>query len=655
MSLRSLLHGITAFETQINQRQHHKRAVRLARGKDTPQPEAQSLIQHGYGDVHHWFAQALASAVQDSQQLVPPSPPLLDPTAPPSPPIPQPPVSPFMATLFSQWHDLTPPPPLLPEEETLLALPPTPHQVIAQIFQTELTSLQDPTNHAPGRLPLSATLINKLKQAEQAFLTDRAKDTITILRNALTGDPHNHLVLHLMSQVLYYLTHNGQQGALPEARELAQRSCIQSDRLHPEKLALYRYRAVTTERAFGPERTLEWLRDHDLLNPARLCGPHGLLAEQGRALKAWAILSTIPPTLWTQHEFTALHDVLNRAVGGAAMYLIWFHKSLEDTQNKSKMPLPNLSDITQLMQNVQLAYAEVAPALRSLPLTTSPHPWILRVQFLHTLVQMAGHPTLPQVLSHINLAGDQWERHSFPTTKIQVMLKDNDIDYWQLWCLFLTPYKNLRQHFLLPAEETAQDGDLLAAADQLLEQLRKLEQSLLVPQHETLKAWLPKWQLDHLLAAATGSNKPRLRFTPGLSPYANFYRHWQKPEIQHLLPSEIIAATAARGAFASLFEIQAAFLGAARLLHDPEHGLITMQKRALALARRQNPSKFSKISDPGGGFSGNLQGLGSLILPFGGLGAAAAVVSLSANLGQAVGLLLALAGVVGVLFLLRKR
>jgi hypothetical protein len=654
VSLKSLLHGITAFETQINQRQQHKRTVRLARGKEEPAAEAQPLGHHGFGDVHLWFAQVLASARQDSQRLVPPAPPLLDPTAPAPAPPPQPPISRFMATLFGQWNDFSAPAPVrLPEADALPALPASPQQVIADIFQTELASLQDPAMLAPGRPPLSSTLINKLRQAEQAFLTDRAKDTITILRNALTGDPHNHLVLHLMSQVLYYLTHNGQQGALPEARDMAQRSCIQSDRLTPEKLALYRYRAITTEWAFGPERTIEWLRDHELLNPARLCGPHGLLAEQGQALKAWAILSTIPPALWSPHEFNALHDVINRAVGGGAMYLAWFQKPLETAQNQSKMPLPQYANITQLMHNVQVAYGEAAPALRSLPLTSSPHPWILRVQFLHTLVQVAGHPTLPQVLCHINLAGDQWERHTFPTTEVQRSIKDNDIDYWQLWCLFLTPHKNLRQPFLLPAEETAQDGDLLAAADQLLEQLRKLEQSMLMPQHESLRAWLPKWQLEHILAAGTGSNKPRLRFAPGLSPYANFYRRWQKPEIQHWLPSEIIAGTAARGAFASLFEIQAAFLGAARLIHDADNGLAALQKRAMALARRQNPSKFGKMAEPGSGLS--LQGLSSLIVPLGGLGAAAAVINLSANLGQALGLLLALAGVIGVLFLMRKK
>ena len=656
MTLKNLLHSITAFKTQINQRQQHKRTVRLERrlerGKENSTPKTQSLASHGYGDVHMWFAQVLASARQDSQKLVPQAPPPLDPAVPAPPVPPQPVISQFMATLFAQWNELTPPPVIPPEGASAISLPHTPQQVLAEIFQTELANLQNPANHGAGRLALSAALINKLKQAEQAFLADRFKDAITILRNALTGDPQNHLVLHLMSQLLYFLAHNGQQGALPEARELAQRSCIQSERLSPEKLALYRYRAIVTEWGFGPERTIEWLRIHELLNPSRLCGPHGLLAEEGQALKAWAILSTIPPTLWTQYEFGALLEVMDRAVGGAAMYLAWFQKPLEDAQNQSKMPLPHLSNITQLMLNVQLAFSEAAPALHSLPLTTSSHPWILRVQFLHTLVQVAGHPTLPQVLSHINLAGDQWERHSFPTNEIQASIKDNDVEYWQIWCLFLTHHKDLRQPFLLPAEETAQDGDLLAAADQLLEQLRNLEQSMLVPQHETLKTWLPKWQLEHLLAVSTGSNKPRLRFAPGISPYANFYRHWQKPIIQHWLPSEVIAGTAARGAFASLFEMHAAFLGAARLLDDPENGLIPHQKRALALARRQNPSKFNKMREPGGG--SGLQGLSMLVLPLGGLGAAAAIVNLSANLGQAVGLLLALTGVIGVLFLFRK-
>jgi hypothetical protein len=247
VTLKNLLHSITAFETQINQRQQHKRTVRLERVKENLAAKTQSLASHGYGDVHIWFDQVLASARQDSQKLVPQAPPLLN-SAVPAPPVPpQPVISQFMATLFARWNELTPPPVIPPEGASAISLPHTPQQVLAEIFQTELANLQNPANPGAGRLALSAALINKLKQAEQAFLADRFKDAITILRNALTGDPQNHLVLHLMSQLLYFLAHNGQQGALPEARELAQRSCIQSDRLSPEKLALYRYRAIVTE------------------------------------------------------------------------------------------------------------------------------------------------------------------------------------------------------------------------------------------------------------------------------------------------------------------------------------------------------------------------------------------------------------------------
>jgi hypothetical protein len=228
------------------------------------------------------------------------------------------------------------------------------------------------------------------------------------------------------------------------------------------------------------------------------------------------------------------------------------------------------------------------------------------------------------------------------------------VSYWRLWTLVLTPFKDMRQPYLLPAEEIIHDGDLLASCDQLLATLVASEKSL-IKAHlwEDLKPWMTRWQLDHLLAASTGSNKPRNRFAPSLPPYTSLYRIFQEPPVSGLLPSEIIIENAKRGAFSSLFEVVAALEGAGRLINDPVHGIVASQKRALAAANRYNPKKFKTVAQEFGGSSGN--GFLMLAMPVGVLGLVAAVVSFSANWGQALGLLLALGGVAGVVALNLKK
>lgn len=495
-------------------------------------------------------------------------------------------------------------------------------------------------------------LMAKLKQAVNAFAESRISDTITLLRNALNGDPHNHCLLAILSQVLYFVAAR-ERTVLPEAREVAQKSLIFSDKIRPQQLELYRYLAIVTELAFDPARTMDWLRESRLLDPAVMCTKDGLLVSEGLRLRAWAILAQIPVSLWTENEFHAVKHLMTHAVGGGALYLVWFRGMLVEANTISKLPLPDVEEMERMIFTSLAFHEESSLALRQLPLRNSPFPWFLRARYMNTFAQLVQIPNFDQVLCMIALSGQAHMENVFPDNELCTLLDDPSLSYWNTWALVLTPFKDVRQPYLMPAEETVRDASLLTSCDTLLAALQEAEkQRVKANLWEDLKPWMTRWQLEHLLAAGTGSNKPRSRFTPNLIPYTHFYRRWQDPLPISPLASEVIAETARRGCFASLFEIIAAFEGAARLLDDPVHGLVPGQKRALEAAKRNNPSRFPAVSAD---FAPQGSNFLLFLLPVGTLGAVAAIIEMSANWSQAIGLMLALAGLAGVIALNIKK
>ncbi|RYG62208.1 MAG: hypothetical protein EON60_00715 [Alphaproteobacteria bacterium] len=480
-----------------------------------------------------------------------------------------------------------------------------PHpSMCAALLMAEVTHLLQEQAQKPL---MPASMLMKVKQSVQGYLDGRTNDTVTLLKNVLHNDPHNHSVLMMLSQILYSQAARGVQNALPEAREYAQRSTIYSDKVSPAQLAIYRYLAIATERAFGPERALEWLRETSMLNVQdMLDSGEGIMADRGMYLRGWALLSTIPVDLWQEAELANVKNLVTKAIGGVAIYMAWLRSPMLAAAHLSKLSLPHVDEIEIMLKTAMVSYAEHATALKQLPLKTSDKPWLLRVRFLNALVQVSPVPAFDQAMLQIALDGQSWNEGGSPDPELRATLGLREISYWRLWALVLTPFKDIRQPYLLPAEETIHDGDMLASCDQLLSTLAATEKQL-IKAHlwDDLKPWLVRWQLDHLLAASTGSNKPRNRFAPSLPPYTGLYRIWQDPPINGLLPSDIIAECAKRGAFASLFEVLAALDGAGKLINDPVHGLIASQKRALTAANRYNPKKFKTVAAEFGSSSGN--------------------------------------------------
>jgi hypothetical protein len=560
------------------------------------------------------------------------------PAAPP-PNLPPVPISIHIKPLWDGWRQLES---LIPRDSTS---PQPPAMAACTAFlRNELASLLEENTQ---RAVMAPAILSKIRQAVVAVSEQRANDAVTLLKNVLHSDPHNHTLLAILSQTLYFLASTGNPTMLHDARDHAQRTTIFSEKIKPAKLSYYRYLAIVSELGLDPERAINWLRDTGLLQVEPLLGNDGLLADQGIHLRAWAILATIPVELWHEQELNAIKDLMERVIGGAAVYAVWLRQPLLTLMSMSKTPLPVIEEMERLLHGASLNHSENASALHQLPLRTSDKPWLLRVRYLHALIQVAPVPAFDQALCNIALDGLSWHDGSSPDAELGAALNVHDLHYWRIWGLVITPYKDTGQPYLLPADETIRDGDMLASCDQMLATLADAEKAL-IKTHlwDDLKPWMVRWQLEHLLAAGTGSNKPRNRFAPSLSPYTHFYRVWQEPVVTALLASELITENARRGAFASMFEVLAALEGAYRLLDDPVHGLVASQKRALAAANRYNPKKFKSVnSEFGGGKSASVM---LLLLPLGLLGLLAGVVTFSANWGQAVGLLLALAGVGGV-------
>lgn len=648
----SLRHALTSFREQLEHRQQDRRTDRIAKGRADQDSEPLPQIQMASSpDVKAFFARVAATVEMDGKRYAPEMPegtlasPLEDrETAAMAHASMAPSV--HMQHLWEAWQRVEA---LVPGNTDAMGVP---QNVCAALLMAELNYLMQENSVRPL---MAAGVLMKVRQSVQAFLDGRTNDTVTLLKNALHTDPHNHSVLMLLSQIQYYQAARGLQNSLPEARDLAQRSTIYSEKQKPAQLAYYRYLAIVTERSVAPERAMEWLRESGMLHISPMLESNeGLMVERGIYLRAWAILAGIPVDLWQEAELNAVKDLVTKVIGGVAVYIAWLRTPLLTAASLSKTSIPVVEEIERLLQTTVRSYAEHANALKQLPLTSSDKPWLLRVRFLNAVVQVAPVPYFDQAMCQFSLDGQSWNEGNSPDPELRATIGLREISYWRLWALVMTPYKDMRQPYLMPAEETINDGDLLGSCDQLLTTLVATEKQL-VKAHlwDDLKPWLVRWQLDHLLAASTGSNKPRMRFAPSLPPYTSLYRIWQEPPVSALLPSEIILESARRGGFASMFEIVAALEGANRMIHDPVHGLLASQKRALAAANRYNPKKFKSVAAEFGGSAGS--GLLMVAMPLGMLGLLAAVVTFSANWGQALGLILALGGIAGVVALNLKK
>jgi cytochrome c551/c552 len=542
--------------------------------------------------------------------------------------------------------------PFLPKLRNTAHPGPNCNPEILAFLQAELAWLSDSTTQARAATP--AALLVKLRQAVQAYEEGRTTDTLTLLKKILNGDPHNHTLLACLSQILYAIAAAGTLTTLPEAREYAQRSIIASEKQRPPRLEIYQYLAVVTERAYGEERALEWLRSSGLLYPAMLQTQEGLLASRGAFVRAWAILATINPALWAEAELSALHDMVLQVVGGGAMYLHWLRAPLLQKLAASKVPDPLARQTEAYMLESWHTFSEFDFTWRNFPLQHVPNPWLLKVRYLQTLAHLLPNPAFDVVLCQISLDAQTWRDGTYPEREAQATLDDSTVSYWRLWAQTLSVKHDQRKNALFPAQEVLEDSEYIAAAEQILAQLHQLERQLIKPEAwEDLKPWLTRWQPEHLLAAATGSNQPRSRFAPTALPFSSFYRKWQEPQVATYQASEVIGALAKRGAFASWQEAIAALEGALRLSEDPLHGLIAAQRRAFELGKKQSPQKFANKHFTFGKPS-NLSLTYSLV-PIGLLGAIFAAFALSENISQAIGVSLALVGMGGVILLNSSR
>lgn len=651
-----LQHKLSTLRQSLDQLQSKKRTQRLEDIKKNQSEEFTPVGKPAHSEALVLFQYIQANIKRDMQRLLPPTP-----SQTPAPNTAQ--VMAAAPTIVAAEplaaHTLPTSPMLVPLVEAYLAtepLIPTPApedntQVVSPhvlaLMRQELELLIE-TNTQLGNIP--GPLLAKLKQAISAYSEGRTSDAITVLKNALTGDPHNQTLLMCISQILYAQAARGTATALPEARDFAQRSIIANQKQRPARLALYQYLAIVTERAFSEERALEWLRNTELLSPSPMLNSKGLVVHHGIPLRAWGILAEISPSLWGEHEYRALDTLVTNVIGGAALYLCWLREPLVHAAALNKAPLHELDHIEKLVQSTVHTYEHLAEGLAKINSIPTPLPWILRWRWLKTLFQTSGIPALETILLNTALNGQSWRENIYPDHELQTLLDDPDLYAWRIWGHSITPFKDMRKPFLIPYEELSIDVEAFKEIDGLLGLLKQAEaERVRDTVWNDLKPWLVRWQLDHFLATATGSNQPRARYAPTLYPFNHFYRRWQEPPISGYLASEVIEEVAKRGGFSNWYEVMAAFSGALRLLDDPHHGLQAVQRRAYYAAQKKNPAKFAGKDIDFGRPKGS--GMGMMMLPLGFMGALFAIFNMAANTSQAIGLSLALCGLAGVVLL----
>lgn len=539
--------------------------------------------------------------------------------------------SPFIHTIRAEWS-------------ALLETPPS-SQSLAHIL-ADLKNLLETVQNDPTLLQaVGAMAIQRLKTAAQALENERVGDTITVLKTALRADPHNTLVLFTLSQLEYAMAATGQSNALPEAREHAQKASFNTEKIPAVILTRIRLKNVIAESAFDTQRATDMLRDYGLLQPSLMRHKEGLMAFEGMALYAWVLAAHLGTGDWKEGDFENLASLAHSVVGGAWVYLAFYRAQLVGSTGAARLS-PAIQTLENSLMQAAQAYAELAQGFTNFAAMRET-PWVVRNRYLAILQTCASTPAFDHVLLHIALDGSGHKNEVYPDAELRAALHTKGIPYWRQWAVSLASARENRQPHAMPFNEAAYDASLPEHASSLLLELQNAERSFIdATIWNDILPWMPRWSMEHLLAAGTGSSKARLRFTPSLMPYSHFYRIWNEPLPSQTMPSEIILQTAQNGAFGSFHEVVAAFHGAARLLTDPEHGLKKTQMKALALAKQQQPDKFRHMSftdQNGGKHIGVLLVVGLLVI------GTVAAFTLSTNLAAAFGLMLALFGVSGVL------
>lgn len=440
--------------------------------------------------------------------------------------------------------------------------------------------------------------IDKMRKALHAFCQRRYSDAFTLFKNAQKADPHNHSVAFIFSQFRYFQANNGHADYLPEARDDAKKSTIYSDKIDPDFLLMYRYHAVAAERTFSVERPLELLRECNLLEPEHFMNRTGLTSHNGIYLKAWLLLSTIPTKYWQDFEFESLYTLATRTIGGACLYFSLFRGLVLEEMAVRKNGIPIITTLEQKLEtSFQHYHSLIHPFEKQWPYVGN-LPWTVMARYLNTVRKAGPIPTFDQILLNVSLNGRQYVNGAYPDDLL-INAGLVDLSYWRIWAVGMAPDQGDRMALILPAHVASFETQIFPLLEETLtllreEELERIEQNV----WGMIQAYLPRWSVEHLLAAGTGSNQPRGMFAPTISPFSSLYRKWGSPIPSGALASEIIHENAQKGAFANPQEALAAFEGAFRMLDDPNHGLKAQQKKATKVLQKENPKLMDGLPLP---------------------------------------------------------
>ena len=453
-------------------------------------------------------------------------------------------------------------------------------QLLYRLLSDELEAARQD----PDAFQTPVAMSQKIQKALGVYLDGRAKDALVLLSSQSKDAPHNRMLAFMRMQMLFARVYAGQTKLLPEARDEAKKATLQTDNETSSQLLRYRYHHCTTESYFDADRAAQLLTHYNL---CQLPAPEASPEEQGIYVKSMLLLAQLGSTYWTQSHIEAIAQMATAFKGGGALYVAVFQPLvlplLADPKAEQYAPLNKLeinlhtvaARLERVRQNILDNY-EPDGTLHNGPKRL----WTISNKAMQRIVAHLPLPTLSDLLMDTSLDGQQLTA----TPHLDQQLREHGLQlssYWGLWFQKTAINPEALEATVIPDEASLHEASLLPEYEQLLTELRRVEDGLIdAKRWELCHFYQASFSYDRLAEAGLGQLFTAHTFTPETPTPKKYYKAWSMDLPEALRPSQVLETRAKNGSFADIYEIQTLFNGCAKILEDPKYGIAARQQAA---------------------------------------------------------------------------
>ena len=427
----------------------------------------------------------------------------------------------------------------------------------------------------------SASSLQKMQRAVETLNQNKPSEALTVLREAQRTEPNNLGLNYLLGQLLYFMVFRGKKEFLPEARDHMKKCCAFSEGIDELQVQKMRYLYVVNEYGLDNARCMELMREYYLLNPEAMTSKEGFTARAGYPLKSWIMLSKISLKNWQPFEFESLLSVARESIGGALMYLLFFHAKLAAELSQDNPFAPGFNVLHEELGRFQLTVSGIHSRLRDIFTDdakprqgTTTMPWTVHMRYFQTMLQLVPLPNWDHILLHASLDGRQSLQDVYPDRRLQKM-DLTGLSFWRVWIQATTPSPRYITESTIPATMASQDNGFRPKLDTLLEKMQQTEQEISAEYtaEELAESARILDPYTFELIVNIGYNKPQAReLLKHKEPlFQGYSRNWAKSIKPALYPSKILEQAATRGVFASPKELLVTLKGCLLLLDKKDN------------------------------------------------------------------------------------